>query len=283
MRISLQCGNYMDAVRQMYLEGQRRWPTLSLAFEAFEAHCRGLLGGRAEDAAVRHGDDLFLACACALGNEEAVRVFERETLRVAEAAIRRIANDAEFVQETLQDIREKLLVGREPGIARYGGLGPLQAWVRVSATRAALDRCRALGRVAKTHVELSEKLAALESGPESALARACYGDAFQTALRNAVARLDAQERNVLRMHVAGHCSIDDIARVYSVHRATAARWLQRARERIYDTARRELAVTYRKLTDSEFRSLAMELGSALELSFVGKTLRSSSIASVTSQ
>jgi RNA polymerase sigma-70 factor (ECF subfamily) len=76
------------------------------------------------------------------------------------------------------------------------------------------------------------------------------------------------------MHVSGNCNIDEIGRAYNVHRATAARWLDRARVSIYDAVRRELCTQDSKLTESEFKSLAHLLKSHLQLQ-----LSSASVAS----
>jgi RNA polymerase sigma-70 factor (ECF subfamily) len=103
------------------------------------------------------------------------------------------------------------------------------------------------------------------------LTKARFGGAFQKALRDAVAALSAQERNVLRMHVTGQCSIDEIGRAYNVHRATAARWLDRSRARIYETVRQELCGRRNNLTASEFKSLATLMGSELELNLTGNS------------
>jgi RNA polymerase sigma-70 factor, ECF subfamily len=94
-------------------------------------------------------------------------------------------------------------------------------------------------------------------------------------LRDAVSGLSRQERNVLRMHVTGHCSIDEIGRAYNVHRATAARWLDRTRTRIYEEVRRELCVKRANLTASEFKSLATMMGNELELSLTRSSERPS--------
>jgi RNA polymerase sigma-70 factor (ECF subfamily) len=264
-----------SSVREMYLEGRRRWPLATLAFDAFERHCRRVFGADASNDVKREGADLYLCCACAAGDSEALRTFEREGLDVARAAIARVDRDADFVQETLQEVWDKLLVGPRAKVAYYAGRGPLQAWIRVTATRAALDRCRARGATAAREAELSDRLAATGPSPELALTKARYGGAFQKALRAAVAALSGQERNVLRMHVVGQCGIDEIGRAYNVHRATAARWLERARARIYDAVRRELSNRNPELSDSEFRSLARAMGSELTLSLTGNSARAS--------
>ncbi|HEV8548674.1 MAG TPA: sigma factor, partial [Polyangiaceae bacterium] len=145
-------------MRQMFLDGQRQWPLVELAYDAFERHWQSLLGDRGPDAA-GDGADLFLSCACVEGDAEALRVFERETRPVARAAITRIRRDQEFVEDCLQDLWEKLLWGPNAKIKKYAGRGALKAWVRVTATRAALDRCRALGLAIARHTELTDGVA----------------------------------------------------------------------------------------------------------------------------
>jgi RNA polymerase sigma-70 factor (ECF subfamily) len=112
---------------------------------------------------------------------------------------------------------------------------------------------------------LSDTLEAAPFSPEASLLRARFGDAFREALRAAVASLSKQARNVLRMHVVGHCSIDEIGRAYNVHRATAARWIDRSRSTIYARVHEHLGAQH-PLTDSEFRSLAGVMGPELQLS-----------------
>jgi RNA polymerase sigma-70 factor (ECF subfamily) len=258
-------------VERMFLEGQRKWPFVKLTFAVFEAHYQRVIAAdrslEPEEAA-----DLYLCCACSAGEREALAAFEREGLEVAKAAIARIDRDPDFVQETLQEIWDKLLLGPNAKVADYSGRGPLLAWVRVAATRTALDRCRARTARADRQLEHSDNFAARDPNPELSLAREQYGEAFQQALRHAVTALSSQERNVLRMHLTGQCSIDEIGRAYGVHRATAARWLERTRERIYESVRSQLSAQNPRLTDSEFKSLARGLGSQLALSLSAHSL-----------
>ena len=255
-----------DAVRQMFLEGQRKWPLVKLGFDVFFGHCSRVLP-LCEPDAPREAADLYLCCACAEAQPEALRLFESEGSGVAKAAIARVDRSADFVHDTLQEVWDRLLLGAEPKVRSYSGRGPLKAWVRVAATRVALDRQRARRRFAVHHVELTDRLAAPGGSPEAVILKSRFGHAFHQALRDAVSGLSRQERNVLRMHVAGHCSIDEIGRAYNVHRATAARWLERTRARIYDDVRQELCVKRANLTTSEFKSLATVMGAELELSF----------------
>jgi RNA polymerase sigma-70 factor, ECF subfamily len=252
-----------STIEQMFLVGQRRWPTIELSFEAFAAHCRQTLdSGRQRPV---EAADLYLCCACAAAQPEALRVFERDGQSVAKAAIRRIDSDEDFVRDTLQELWSRLLVGSEARVRSYSGQGPLHAWLRVAATRLALDRRRARKRGARREVALSDTLEAVPFSPEASLLKARFGDSFRDALRTAVAGLSKQARNVLRMHVVGHCSIDEIGRAYNVHRATAARWIDRSRSTIYARVRDQLGEQH-PLTDSEFRSLAGLMGPELQLS-----------------
>ena len=66
-----------------------------------------------------------------------------------------------------------------------------------------------------------------------------YRRAFREAFTAAMGTLDAREKNLLRQHFVDGLTIDEIGPLYEVHRATAARWVSRARERLLDETRRE--------------------------------------------
>jgi RNA polymerase sigma-70 factor (ECF subfamily) len=69
-----------------------------------------------------------------------------------------------------------------------------------------------------------------DDSPELAYLRRTYEREFQEAFQTALASLSSRERNILRYHFVDGLSIDRIGDFYGVHRATAARWLNRARE-----------------------------------------------------
>ena len=96
-------------------------------------------------ASLAHARDFWIASAAALGNNVAIRFLD-EALFDLGAAVRRIGPTAEFQNELKQRVRVRLLVaeaGEVPRIAKYSGRGPLRAWLRVTATRVALDMRRA--------------------------------------------------------------------------------------------------------------------------------------------
>lgn len=270
-------------VRSLYLDGKSKWPDVSLELPAFASHCARIAAADPSAPPPRDAAELFLVCACLAGDLVALRAFERDWLPVARAAIARIVREPDLTAELMQELRSKLLLGPDLKLERFSGQGPLKAWLRVTATRIAFDHCRLRGLHPARFVELSERLAAPDHGPEVAFLKARYGAALQQALKGAVALLPARERNVLRMHVAGQCSIDEIGRAYNVHRATAARWIERARAFIYETARVELKLDRAQLTQSEFKSLVMLFGSELELHLSGASVASAARAISTIQ
>jgi len=57
-------------------------------------------------------------------------------------------------------------------------------------------------------------------------------------IEDAAAGMSARDRALLRLHLVERASIDDVAAVYRVHRATAARWIQTARETLTSHTRK---------------------------------------------
>src|SRR6185312_10348572 len=162
--------------------------------------------------------------------------------------------DAAFVDEVAQRVRVKLFVaaaGELAPIVRYalgGGLGGL---VRVAAIREALT----LRRSAKPG-DSDAPLDALvgEADPELRALKDRYAAEFQRAFTTAVGQLAPRERALLRLNLSAGASIDDIARMYQTHRATAARWLNDARDHLAAATRAELSATL-GLDDIELQSL----------------------------
>jgi RNA polymerase sigma-70 factor (ECF subfamily) len=63
---------------------------------------------------------------------------------------------------------------------------------------------------------------------------------FERAFAEAVALLPARDRNLLRFHLIDRLGIDQIAAIYHVHRATAARRLACARGALVASTRARL-------------------------------------------
>jgi RNA polymerase sigma-70 factor (ECF subfamily) len=186
--------------------------------------------------------DLDLAQACAGGDVVALRRFDDEVLRPAIAAVRSIDASPAFVDEVGQRLRERLLVGESPLIKQYAGRGALRGWVAVAAVRTALMMKRATQR--KREVSDDDWAGALSlattGNPELDLLKREHAAVFEAALREAALALEPRLRAVLAMHFAEDLTIDEIGAAYAVHRATAARWIQRARELLFVGTRARL-------------------------------------------
>ena len=212
-------------------------------------------------------EDRVLTLACADGNPRAQQELDRRASeRVAQAA-RRVDASAAFIEEVRQGVRERLLLGSAgsaPRILEYAGRGPLEAWVGVVATRVALNLRRGVQPVSLDE-RLVTGLSMPSPDPELALIKGEYREAFQQAFRAALAELEDTEVNVLRLHFAKGLTIDDLGRTYGVHRATAARWIARARERLLAGIRARLMEALR-LGPEDFESLMELVRSQVHLS-----------------
>ena len=190
-----------------------------------------------------HQDDLAWARALAAGDAAELERYERELVPMVAAQLRRRGLTTEDVADIQQTLRARMFVGdgNGPAIARYEGRGPLRSWVLVSALREAV---RVRQRAAREPAPGDDDLIALADRDGGASPapndKERYRDAFRTAFRAALATLTPRVRNLLRMHVLDELSIDQIAAVQGVHRATAARWIERARETVARSVRRDL-------------------------------------------
>jgi RNA polymerase sigma-70 factor (ECF subfamily) len=247
-----------------YQLGRMIWPGILVSPDVFGQHCERVLGSNPEWDWTRFGTDLYLCCGCARGDAEATRVLEAETLPQVVKAIGRIESDPEFVEEALQLLRDKLLVGPRAKIADYAGRGPLVAWLSVSAARVALDLIRSRNARKLQHAALSDELSETDTSPLNDIVKSRYAESFQRALKAAISSLPSRERNLLRLQLVGRCSIDQLGRMYLVHPATAARWLEGARNRVFESVREQMKMEHH-LTDGEFDSVARGVRSHLDL------------------
>lgn len=245
--------------------GRARWPEVALEPSALARHLEAL----AIDPSLDHPQaaDLYLACALAEGAPAALAAFEEELMPVVRAAARRIDASADFADEVAQVARERLLVVRpdaRPRVAEYAGRGTLAAWVRVAAMRIAMNLLRERRRNVLVDDEtFFEAITHLPGGGRKAQA-ARYAGACSEALRAAFGALTPRERNLLRMHHLHGLTVDELAPTYKVHRATVARWIARARERLLDVTREGLRQRL-ALDDSDADSILRQLTSRIDV------------------
>jgi RNA polymerase sigma-70 factor (ECF subfamily) len=211
---------------------------------------------------VADDDDLALARACANGDEQARRTFvERFTGdidAVAARFARRIDRD-----DARQIVLSRLITGDDPKIGGYGGKGSLRGFVRAVATRALLNTLEK-----KTEDPLAESMLDALPAPDDPESRARHAQQralLKAAFESAARSLSDRDRALMRYAVVEGANIDAIGALYGVHRATAARWLEAAREAFGKAMRRALAESG-KLTDDEQRALHRSVEGQVELS-----------------
>jgi RNA polymerase sigma-70 factor, ECF subfamily len=217
-------------------------------------------------------DDLYLACGCVEGDPAALAAFEARHGPVIERSIVAIGVSPDDRADLGQIVRERLLVspatGEPPRIVKYLARGSLAAWVRVVATREALrvlPRAQRSERHAAASDEQLAGLTASDDDPEVGYLKRHYRDEFKQAFHVAVAALDARERLLLRQHALDGLSIDQLAALHGVHRATAARQVHSARDAVLAATRRELTRRLR-LSPRALASVMRLIHSQLDLS-----------------
>jgi RNA polymerase sigma-70 factor (ECF subfamily) len=210
-----------------------------------------------------HANDLYLACACAHGDPAALAAFDRVHLVPVADYLARGQPDAAFVEDVRQAVREKLFVGQPGKIVDYSGRGPLGGWVRVLSVRTAIDLRRRRGERVPDLREA--ELPGLH--PELDYLSQRYRAEVEEALRHAFARLDDEERTLLRLHFVDLVTLDELARIKKVHRATVARRLASARRAILEETHRRLRERLAVSTE-EMHSLVRLVKSQINLSVV---------------
>ena len=210
-------------------------------------------------------DDLYLACACCAGDRAAVVAAERELVPVIDAAL--TTWDSTVRDETRQKLRAALLVdhaSRGPLLAQYTGRGKLTRWIRVIATREAGKTRRA--DLAQMPVDDDALFDAVvpPTDPRLSAIRRDAATVFKVAFLAALGELERRERTVLRLHVSDGLSIDEIAPIFDVHRATIARWIAAAKDAVLAGTRKRLMKDL-KIDGDEVDSLIRLVGSRIEL------------------
>jgi RNA polymerase sigma-70 factor (ECF subfamily) len=245
------------------------WPGLRVEEDAFLERLESL-GAPAE-----HVADLYLALGCARRDPLAAAGLDRDYLAQVAQYIARVDPSPLFADEVRQVLRERLLLGDRPKILDYQGMGPLGAWLRVAALRVALNLKAAASRRRTPHDGTARVFhhGVPAENPERQLIKEASRRQFESALRSAISALPPDQRRVLKLHLNERLSIDKIAALHGVHRATAARWLQAARTAIFEGTRGRLRRRLR-LTDSDFDRMADSVRSQIDVSLHSQLSRS---------
>jgi RNA polymerase sigma-70 factor (ECF subfamily) len=214
-----------------------------------------------------HLVDLALARSASRGLAFAIAELERSHRALLDSVCHRFAGPGHSRDDLMQILRSKLFVAdaeRRPRIAEYDGRGSLAGWLRVLAVRELIDLTRRKDR--------TRELAMTDTTPELIEPRDLALEAIKAEYRGAVARslvdaarqLEPGDRHLLRQHLVVGLTIDQLAAVLGIHRATAARRITRARDQLAAAAR-ALVAERLALGDSELGEIFSLVASKLEL------------------
>jgi RNA polymerase sigma-70 factor len=174
------------------------------------------------------------AWLAAAGDARAVHYLEDNAFAPALRSLKKngYANDA--AEDAVQIARMELLVGANgsAGLLSFRGRSSLAAFVYSCVLRRAIDLFRkdaSVNHAQKNHLAVSGLVAAVDNDPLALHFRALYGNEFESALLDAWHELPAHHRFVLSLLLHHRLAISDVARIYNIHIASAARRCASAR------------------------------------------------------
>jgi RNA polymerase sigma-70 factor (ECF subfamily) len=221
------------------------WPDIAVADAAFVAHLARRFpddGGEAELRSLRAAD-VYLALACAGGDEAAIAALERAYFGEVDASAARTRAGAALATEVKQIVRRILFVaeGDRPAAAgEFSGRGDLRGWIRVTATRELIRLLNRDKRDVKVGDDTLLDLLSPAHDPELAYIRDLYRTECAAAFRAALEAIPPRDKSLLRYQLIDGLSIDEIGALNGVHRATAARWIARIRDDLLARTRAEV-------------------------------------------
>lgn len=224
----------------LYDAGRAAHPDLALERAAFAGALARRAAAGIEVVGGAIPGDLYLAVACELGDATALATLERTHLAELARLLRRVERDRAVVDEVVQRVRVRVLVGdgeAPPRIATYGGRGSLLGWLKVVGTRLHAN----LHRDARRRPDRADgddadvEPPAVLPEPDQLLLGGLAPIVSQ-AIRQALRALPARERALLRLVYVSGATLDRVGVMYGVHKATVSRWIAAARERVLGDA-----------------------------------------------
>jgi RNA polymerase sigma-70 factor len=258
-------GSDDDGLQDRLVAARQAWPLLRSPVEGFAAHvAERWPTGPAASCAL---GDLYLAYAAMSGEAAAVEAVGK---MAREAAVNRgrALGLTDAQQRTLaDDALHKVLV---PGVddrvslGAYRGQGPLGGYLATVVVHLATDEQRGPARARPSMLE--GKLIAGGDGPELVLARRQIQLGVKAAFQSALGDLDHRDRVVLKLAYVQGLTGEQVGRIYGVDRATGARWITAARQRLWEHAKAHLAAAHPDVAQRELEDAVNELAASIDLS-----------------
>lgn len=253
--------------------GRHAWPSLEVPPEAFVRHLAERIPAEGNAIGLLdaiHAGDLYLACACARGDPAAVVEFENHFMSQVSAYLARADALPGFTDELKQMLRTKLFVSDGPILPRitgYTGRGPLGAWLRIAATRTAIDLRRARDPADPGASEKPIVIRSPAPDPELNYLKAKYAEEFRTAFTLTLQGLSPREGNILRLYFVEAMQAPAIGAIYKVSGRSVQRWIGQARQKILDETYRLLRERL-KLSTTELGALLAVVESQVDVSIL---------------
>lgn len=191
------------------------------------------------------GDDLFMALACANGNERAWWEFDQQHRSYMERVARHLAKTDIDAQEVIDQVYvelygTKVVDGeRQSKFSTYSGRGSLRGWLRTVIWHALVD----LHRAGHDEVSLDELTETIGEGAAQAgfaeapaggeqemlerLTRDRYRNATVSAIGNAFSALEPHEKLLLLYYHVDGMKLREIARLVENEASPLRGWFQR--------------------------------------------------------
>jgi RNA polymerase sigma-70 factor (ECF subfamily) len=251
---------------ELCARGRAGHPSVRLTDEDFAAHLARCGAPVLDVLSPLHTEDLYLACACLVGNAAALARLRSDSRAVVARYLGQVRGAAAIFEEVEQQLWNAVLVGTGDGpkLASFAGRGPLGSWIGVSAQRIALMILRHERVEARVRREAAAQHNLVADDPEMVAIKDRYRPQFQAALEIALGALDERETTLYRMYLVDGVGTAEIAVIYGVHAMTIRRWLAAARERVVEEAKRQLRANL-PVSSGEFDSIARLLMSQLDL------------------
>jgi RNA polymerase sigma-70 factor (ECF subfamily) len=258
---------FSAAVREV----QKAWPAIDVDPEVFESHVRERIDPELDAVEAIDAldlDGLYLAFGAGHGAEAAIEAIEKSYFGDLRRAISKLGAQGAHADEIEQRLRDKLFVAADdkpPKILTYNGRGELGRWLRVVATREALAILRKGKRETLTDDNALIDAVTPSRDHELDYLKSHYRKEFKAAFHHALEELEPRQRTILRYQLVDGLNIDEIGAVYGVHRATAARWVEKIRTTLLKRTRNRLMEEIRVGTD-ELDSIMRLISSQLDVS-----------------
>ncbi len=221
----------------------------------------------------KNWDEIWMVWSCS----QSVPRAEKRIVQIIESvepAIRKWKQTSDQTADLIQELLQKMLLDSETHarkILNYNGKASLAVWIKTIAIRMVIDQHRSSQNTAKVQ---EESLLVTQEQPEMLLLKKKYASECEAALKEAWRALPSRQKSLLRFSSLQGMSFIEIAKIYRIHRVTAARWVEEAR---YAFAMQSLNLLSKRvqLDVTELKSMLYDMQSQIQLSLEEKSVTES--------